>query len=216
MSSPTRNDTRDSRDDRYYKNDRRSRESSPKKTIFVGGLTRRVGESDLRNAFEKYGKVVKIDMKMGFAFVEYEDDRNCEEAIKQLHKTKLGDEYIRVEYSRGPRPRERRPTMHSEYRVIVDNLSPSVSWQELKDHMRRAGDVLYADVIKDSSGRSKGYGIVEFRSYEDMKDAIRRLNDTRLGSNYIYIKEVLFNFFIWPWTHFYISVRSGFLLSSVL
>ncbi|KAM7261260.1 hypothetical protein ACFE04_026735 [Oxalis oulophora] len=29
---------------------------------------------------------------------------------------------------------------HSEYRVIVQGLPSSASWQDLKDHMRKAGD----------------------------------------------------------------------------
>lgn len=45
--------------------------------------------------------------------------------------------------------------MRTDYRVIVDKLAYNVSWQDLKDHMRKAGDVVYADVIKDSQGRSK-------------------------------------------------------------
>jgi len=32
------------------------------------------------------------------------------------------------------------------YRVMVTNLPKSASWQDLKDHMRRAGDVTFAQV----------------------------------------------------------------------
>lgn len=40
--------------------------------------------------------------------------------------------------------------------VIVTGLPMSASWQDLKDHMRQAGDVGYCDVDK------KGGGIVEY------------------------------------------------------
>lgn len=39
-------------------------------------------------------------------------------------------------------------------------LPPSGSWQDLKDHMREAGDVCFADAYKD------GTGCVEFLRYE--------------------------------------------------
>ena len=37
-------------------------------------------------------------------------------------------------------------------------LCVKVSWQELKDHMRKAGPVRHADVEMTPDGRSKGYG----------------------------------------------------------
>ena len=42
--------------------------------------------------------------------------------------------------SRGP------PGRRSNHRVFVQGLPPTGSWQDLKDHMREAGDVCYADV----------------------------------------------------------------------
>jgi len=56
-------------------------------------------------------------------------------------------------------------------------LPKSGSWQDLKDHMREAGDVCYADVYKD------GTGVVEFLRYEDMKYAARKLDDTKFRSH---------------------------------
>lgn len=53
----------------------------------------------------------------------------------------------------------------------------SGSWQDLKDHMREAGDVCFADVHKD------GTGVVEFLRYEDMKYAIKKLDDSRFRSH---------------------------------
>ena len=56
-------------------------------------------------------------------------------------------------------------------------LPPTGSWQDLKDHMREAGDVCYADTYKD------GTGMVEFLRYEDMKYAIKKLDDSRFRSH---------------------------------
>ena len=56
-------------------------------------------------------------------------------------------------------------------------LPATGSWQDLKDHMREAGDVCYADVYKD------GTGVVEFLRYEDMKYAARKLDDSKFRSH---------------------------------
>merc|ERR1719187_1920707 len=72
--------------------------------------------------------------------------------------------------------------------IQVTGLPPTGSWQDLKDHMRDAGDVCFADVYKD------GTGAVEFLRYEDMKYAVRKLDDSKFKSHegetsYVRVKE---------------------------
>lgn len=73
------------------------------------------------------------------------------------------------------------PTKRSQYRVLVTGLPSSGSWQDLKDHMREAGDVCFADTYKD------GTGVVEFLRHEDMKYAIKKLDDSRFRSHEVRI-----------------------------
>jgi len=61
--------------------------------------------------------------------------------------------------------------------LIIAGLPPTGSWQDLKDHMREAGDICYADVFHD------GTGVVEFVRYEDMKYAMKKLDDTKFKSH---------------------------------
>ncbi|GMT19258.1 hypothetical protein PFISCL1PPCAC_10555, partial [Pristionchus fissidentatus] len=76
----------------------------------------------------------------------------------------------------------------TSHRVIITGLPPTGSWQDLKDHMREAGDVCYTDVYKD------GTGVVEFARADDVKYAVRKLDDTKFRSHegetaYIRVKE---------------------------
>lgn len=59
----------------------------------------------------------------------------------------------------------------------ISGLPPTGSWQDLKDHMREAGDVCFADVYKD------GTGAVEYVRYEDMKYALKKLDDSKFKSH---------------------------------
>lgn len=77
------------------------------------------------------------------------------------------------------------PSRRSDFRVIVTGLPPTGSWQDLKDHMREAGDVGYADVFRD------GTGVVEFLRYEDMKYAIRRLDDSKFRSHEVCLSVIV-------------------------
>ncbi|CAJ0648172.1 13869_t:CDS:10 [Entrophospora sp. SA101] len=51
--------------------------------------------------FERYGKVLGVDVKpMGYAFVEFEDPRDADDAVKQLNGYELDGARIAVEWSR--------------------------------------------------------------------------------------------------------------------
>ena len=50
----------------------------------------------------------------------------------------------------------------------------------MKDHFRKCGDVIRADVFEDDRGRSRGMGIVEYKYAGDAIKAIKELNNTTL------------------------------------
>ncbi|KAJ3071249.1 hypothetical protein HDU98_005630 [Podochytrium sp. JEL0797] len=68
-------------------------------------------------------------------------------------------------------------------RVYVGNLAYEVGWQDLKDYMRKCGEVIFADVLTMPGGRSKGCGVVEYATAEEADRAIRELNDTPLWAD---------------------------------
>ena len=77
----------------------------------------------------------------------------------------------------------------SSCRVFVGNLAFRVAWQDLKDHCKQVGEVVQADVFTMPDGRSRGCGIVEFRTPEDAKKAIAQLNETILMNRQIFLRE---------------------------
>ena len=73
-------------------------------------------------------------------------------------------------------------------RVYVSNLPYRLSWQELKDFAREAGNVVHAKVM-ESGGRSKGCGIVEYATAEEAAQAILTLHDRMLGGRPVCVRE---------------------------
>merc|ERR1719203_1691838 len=74
-------------------------------------------------------------------------------------------------------------------RVYVGNIDWKISWQDLKDHMRQVGEVVFADIFEERNGRSKGVAIVEYKTSEESLAAIDTLNDTKLGERLIFVRE---------------------------
>lgn len=164
--------------------------------IYIGNLPQDVRTKDIEDLFYKYGKIKYIDLKNRkgppFAFVEFEDALDAEDAIEARDGYNFEGHKLRVEFQKGSRggasrgSRSGPPTRRSENRCIITGLPPTGSWQDLKDHMRVAGNVCYADVFKD------GTGVVEFIRYEDMKYAVKHLDDTKFRSH-----EVNDFFYFW-------------------
>lgn len=184
--------------------------------IYVGNLPPDVKTRDIETLFSKYGPIAEIDLKSRrgppFAFIEFEDELDASDAVRGRDGYNFDGYALRVEFPRGNTGGRgntngtgsynsfRRgfgrgggnnnggPSRRSDFRVLVTGLPPTGSWQDLKDHMREAGDVGYADVFRD------GTGVVEFLRYEDMKYAIRRLDDSKFRSHegessYIRVRE---------------------------
>ncbi|XP_035214316.1 serine/arginine-rich splicing factor 4-like isoform X2 [Stegodyphus dumicola] len=168
--------------------------------VYIGRLSYDCRERDLEKFFKGYGKIREILIKNGFGFVEFDDYRDADDAVYELNGKDLLGERVILEIARGPVRRtggrfgfRRRgswldkygPPTRTEYRLIVENLSSKVSWQDLKDYMRQAGDVTYADAHK----QRRNEGVVEFASYSDMKSAYNKLNNTELSGRRIRLVE---------------------------
>jgi len=166
-----------------------------KTRIYVGNLPPDIRSKDIEDLFYKYGKIVFIDLKNRrgppFSFVEFEDPRDAEDAVYARDGYDYDGYKLRVEFPRGGGFRGATgaasygeggrargpPARRSSFRCIVSGLPPTGSWQDLKDHMREAGDVCFADVFKD------GTGAVEYTRREDLQYAIKKLDDTRFKSH---------------------------------
>lgn len=73
-------------------------------------------------------------------------------------------------------------------RLYVGNLAYRTSWQDLKDHFKSCGNVVYADVMKMSDGRSKGCGIVEMDTHQEAVRALS-MHDTELEGRPLTVRE---------------------------
>ncbi|CAH9132979.1 unnamed protein product [Cuscuta epithymum] len=190
------------------------------RSIYVGNLPADIKEHEIEDLFHKYGRILDVELKIPprppcYCFVEFESPRQAETAIRGRDGYNFDGCRLRVELAHGGRSlsssSDRRygyndrgsgggggggggggrhgTSRHSEYRVIVRSLPDSASWQDLKDHMRKAGDVCFAEVYNEREGT---YGLVDYTNYEDMKYAIRKLDDTEFKN---------------PWARTYIRVR---------
>jgi U1 small nuclear ribonucleoprotein len=91
-----------------YKPSEYSMVSDPYKTLFVGRLAFETTERTLRRVFEEWGRVANIKIvtdregsSRGYAFIEYEDERDLKDAYKFADGIKIDGRHILVDVERG-------------------------------------------------------------------------------------------------------------------
>ncbi|KAK3754843.1 hypothetical protein QZH41_011328 [Actinostola sp. cb2023] len=182
--------------------------------VYFGRLPRDVRERDIEKLIRGYGSYREISIKLGYGFVEFYESNDADDCVYDLNGKELLGERIVVEHARNPvrsvdygyRSRDnsnsnyssgggrsnrrepprrgRTPPVRTEHRLAVMNLSSRCNWQDLKEYMGKAGEVTFADAHK----RRQGEGVVEFSSKDDMKTAMKKLDDTEFFGRRITLK----------------------------
>nr|CAB3264105.1 myelin expression factor 2 [Phallusia mammillata] len=75
------------------------------------------------------------------------------------------------------------------WRVFVNNISYEEKWQNLKDTFRKmVGEVTYVELFTDDNGKSRGYGVIEFKDKETCEMAIEKMNRFEINGRKLVVK----------------------------
>lgn len=75
-------------------------------------------------------------------------------------------------------------------RIFVQGLPPQATWQDLKDHFRVAGEVVFASVSTDRvTGESKCCGVVQYETTEMAHHAIATMRNFPMDGFKLYVRE---------------------------
>ena len=192
-----------------------SNDEDRNRRVYVGNLAWEVTWQDLKDLMKSTGHdVTRADVmttmdgrSKGCGIVEFATAEGAKQAVLTMNDTELMGRQIFVREDRedrgggggggfgsrnaggGGSHRFSSGEQAQSRRVYVGNLSWDVAWQDLKDHMRQAGEVVHAEVICEHNGRSKGCGIVEFATDDQAREAITKLTDTELKGRMIFVRE---------------------------
>jgi len=163
---------------------------SEKATVFLGNLPPYCRELDIENFFNGYGSLRKIVIKRTFGFVEFEDQKDAEEAVKDLTERKLRGVRITLEFAKtdkkpGPNSKKVPDYVPGQFRMRVENLSSKSALQDLKDYMKQAGEVVFCKAHHEEPC----VGMVEFLRREDLIWAIKNLDQTKLDGRRLKLSQ---------------------------
>ncbi|XP_057439694.1 serine/arginine-rich splicing factor RS31-like isoform X2 [Lotus japonicus] len=141
------------------------------KPVFVGNFEYETRQSELERLFAKYGRIERVDMKSGFAFVYFEEERDAEDAIRALDNFPFGYEKRRlsVEWARGERGRGRdgpRTNQKPTKTLFVINFDPiRTRVQDIERHFEPYGKVVHVRIRRN-------FAFVQFETQEDATKAL--------------------------------------------
>lgn len=146
--------SRDSRDSyssrsrsRSYYSRSPSRENVGLPKIFITKLSPHVNEKDIQRAFEIYGKIRNINLKRGYAFVEYYHKSDAKAAIKKLNNKRLfgQDQKVVVEAALGRRRDydRRRDRYYDRYRHDRYHTNDNYSYRPRRKTGPKESDKCY-------------------------------------------------------------------------
>lgn len=178
----------------------------PQGRLFIGRLSHRTEREDIEDFFRGYGKLIEIVIKRGYAFVEFEEKRDAEDALERLNGKTLCGERVNIEFSRHDRgygrDNERSysrsynnfryngsrygnrstapPPYYGRYRMLVQNLTTAYTWSDLKRLMSDCNPA-----FTDAHKKENRLGIVCFNNLSDLKHAMKKYQGKEINGRKI-------------------------------
>ncbi|ONM20733.1 Polyadenylate-binding protein 2 [Zea mays] len=177
----------------YSNRDPSSRKSGTG-NIFIKNLDKSIDNKALYDTFCAFGNILSCKIatdpsgeSRGYGFVQFEKDESAQSAIDKLNGMLINDKKVFV----GPFVRKQdRENVSSNIKfsnVYVKNLSDTVTDDELKEMFGKYGTITSAVVMRDSDGKSRCFGFVNFENADAAAQAVQELNGKIFNDKELYV-----------------------------
>ncbi|KAI6205211.1 hypothetical protein M3Y94_00767200 [Aphelenchoides besseyi] len=169
--------------------------------VYIGSISFEVREENLKAAFAVFGPIKSINMSWdsstghhkGFAFLEYEVPEGALLAQEAMNGKLMGGRNLKVgRPSNMPQatPIIEMVTQEAKkyHRVYVASVHPDLSEQDLRSVFEAFGTITKVQLAKQPGGRAhRGFGYIEFKTAQAVKEAIEGMNNFDLGGQYLQV-----------------------------
>ena len=157
-------------------------------------LDKSIDNKALYDTFCAFGNILSCKIatdpsgeSRGYGFVQFERDESAQSAIDKLNGMLINDKKVYV----GPFVRKQdRENVSSNVKfsnVYVKNLSETVTDDELKEMFGKYGTITSAVVMRDTDGKSRCFGFVNFENADDAAQAVQELNGKVFNEKELYV-----------------------------
>ncbi|GFH07309.1 polyadenylate-binding protein [Haematococcus lacustris] len=159
--------------------------------IFIKNLDKSIDNKALHDTFQAFGRILSCKVatdsngqSRGYGFVHFETEEAAQLAITKVNGMMIEDRIVFVGIFQ---KRNERPTGRELFtNVYVKNLSLDVTDEELATLMAEFGETSSCVIMKDESGKSKGFGFVNFAEPEAAAKAVETLQGKEFKGKNLY------------------------------
>ncbi|XP_058769931.1 polyadenylate-binding protein 5-like [Vicia villosa] len=158
--------------------------------VFIKNLDASIDNKALHDTFAAFGSVLSCKVVLdssgqskGHGFVQFDNEEDAKSAIKQLNGMLINDKQVYVGSFVRHHERVRTNGSLKFTNVYVKNLSETMNDKELKYLFGPFGTITSAAIMKDTNGKSRGFGFVNFQSPDSAATAVEKLNGTTINDD---------------------------------
>jgi len=165
--------------------------------VFIKNLDIAIDNKALHDTFAAFGNILSCKVAQdesgaskGYGFVHYETDEAASQAIKHVNGMLLNEKKVFVGHHI---PKKDRQSKFEEMKanftnIYVKNIPVEVTDEEFRELFERFGDVTSASLARDQeSGKSRGFGFVNFINHEHAATAVDDLNGKDFKGQDLYV-----------------------------
>jgi len=174
--------------------------------VFVKNLPGDVSKDDLDKLFAKYGNITssmitqsKEDKTKAFGFINFATPEEAVAAVDALHNVDFQGKKLYV--SRAQKKEEREKELREKFELskmerakkwqgvnlYIKNLSDETDDEKLSSEFSKFGSISSAKIMRDSVGKSRGFGFVCYIISEEATKAVTEMNGRMLDNKPLYV-----------------------------
>jgi len=174
--------------------------------VFVKNLPNDISKEELDELFGKYGTVTssmlspsRDEKKASFGFVNYNAPEEAAAAVEGLNNQEFKGKSLYVSRAQKKDEREKelrekfeqlkqeRQKKYAGVNLYVKNLSDDIADERLTQEFEKFGAITSAKIMRDSAGKSRGFGFVCFNTPEEATKAVTEMNGRMLDGKPLYV-----------------------------
>lgn len=161
--------------------------------IFIKNLDKTVDNKALYDTFSTFGNILSCKVAMdengvsrGFGFVHYDSHKAAQEAINKVNGMELCGKicYVGEFVSQKDRLATQEPKWTN---IFVKNISKEISKDKLTELFKPFGTITSLYLAVDETGKSKGFGFVNYETHEQASKAVNEMNHKEIDSMPLYV-----------------------------
>ncbi|KAE8575092.1 hypothetical protein XENTR_v10003707 [Xenopus tropicalis] len=163
--------------------------------VFIKNLDESIDNKALYDTFSAFGNILSCKVvcdehgSRGYGFVHFETQEAANRAIQTMNGMLLNDRKVFVGHFKSRRERELEygAKVMEFTNVYIKNFGEDMDDKRLREIFSAFGNTLSVKVMMDDTGRSRGFGFVNYGNHEEAQKAVSEMNGKEVNGRMIYV-----------------------------